>query len=441
MLNARDIVSTLRRRSATTFAALRHRNYRTWFFGQTVSLMGTWMQSVAQGWLVYELTRSDLALGTISFAGSIPTLFLMIPAGALIDRLPKKKILLVTQTVMMLQAFVMAALAITHLLQVWHIALLAACLGIAQSFDAPTRQALTVEMVDDRRDLTSAIAMNSMMFNLARIVGPSIGGVLLALLGPAWCFSLNGISFLAVLGAILAMRFPVTTAKAQGEPLTRQIGTGLRYIRKNSLVLTIILLVGVANLFGFFYGILLPAFAADVLQVGKTGLGILQTAVGMGAITGSLAVASQGRSRYGGILMTVGSILFPLAAISFAWARSFPLALGCIALVGFGFVTQNASSNTLIQSIVPDELRGRVMGVYTLMFFGTTPFCALMAGSLAQAIDPTWAVTIGSSTTLLFALTLAIAVPALRRAERPEVAATPARPVARLQTDAEEVEG
>ncbi len=409
------LFASARQGGAVTFAALRHHNYRLWFVGQMFSLMGTWMQSVAQGWMVYDLTGSKFLLGLITFCGSVPTMFLMIPAGALADRLPKRRILLVTQTVMMLQAVILATLALTGVLQVWHVAVLAFCLGVANSFDAPTRQALAVEMVEDRADLMSAIAMNSLMFNVARIVGPAVGGILLALLGPAWCFYLNALSFLAVLIALLRMRFSTDKPTLQAEPLGTQVLAGLRYIRGHVLVRTIIALVGFSSLFGFFHTVLLPAFAADTLQVGEAGLGYLQTTIGAGAICGSLTVAALGRSRYKGMILTAGSVVFPIAAIIFAHARSFPLALAGLAVAGFGFVTQNASSNTLVQSIVPDALRGRVMGVYTLMFFGTSPLGSLMAGSLAQGLSPSWAVTIGSGLTLLFAVVLACAVPALRR--------------------------
>lgn len=421
MANLNNLARAVLPGAAASFGALRHRNYRLWFFGQMVSLAGTWMQSVAQGWLVYELAlQSDphwarFALGAVPFLGSLPTIFLMIPAGALADRLPKRTILLVTQTVMMLQALALAALTFLGIAQVWHVGLLAFTLGIANSFDAPTRQSLAVEMVEDRRDLASAIAMNSLMFNVARILGPSLGGIVLAFLGASWCFFLNGVTFIAVLVALLLMHFPPGQKRLQAEPFFRQVRVGLHYIRRHVTVRTVILLVGFSSLFGFFHAFLLPAFARDILQVGETGLGGLQTAIGVGAITGSLTVAMLGRSRYQGIILTIGSIIFPLATILFAFSRLFWLSLVGLYLAGFGFVAQNASSNTLVQSIVPDELRGRVMGVYTAMFFGTTPFCSLLAGILAQALDPSWAILIGSGLTLLFALGLAAAVPALRR--------------------------
>jgi len=415
-------LGTLFRRLGTTFIALRHYNYRLWFFGQTVSLMGTWMQSVAQQWLVYQMTNSKLALGVISFSGSVATIFLMLPAGALADRFPKKRLLLITQTAMMLQAFAMTVLKATELLRVWHIALLAFLLGVANSFDAPARQSLAVEMVEDRHDLGNAIALNSTMFNMARIVGPTVAGLVLVAWGSTWCFAINGLSFMAVIVALLFMRLPEAPAKLKVEPLARQVRTGLRYIRGNVLVMTIIALVAVSSLFGFTYSVLVPVYARDILssgneQMAKMVQGNLLTAVGIGALVGSLLVASLGRSRRKGMLLAVGSLLFPGAVLAFAFSRHLPFSLACLALAGFGFVTQNATSNTLIQTIVPDELRGRVMSVYMLMFFGTIPFAALLAGGVGQWLGPTWGVAIGGGVTLLFALWVLIAVPRLRRLE------------------------
>jgi len=408
---------TAKLRWPTTFAALRHRNYRLWFFGQMVSLIGTWMQSVAQGWVVYMLTGSELALGTISFFGSLPTLFLMLPAGALADRVPRRSILLIAQTMMTVQAFALAALAATGTLRVWHIGLLAFGLGIANSFDAPARQALAVDMVEDRRDLMNAIALNSTMFNMARIVGPAVGGVILATLGSTWCFTLNGFSFLAVLAALLLMRMPDVQAASQSEPLAAQIKAGLSYILRNVPVRTMIALIGVASLFGFSYSTLLPAYAADVLHVGETGLGTLNAATGVGALIGSLVVAFLVSYRRKGMLLTAGSLLFPAMLLVFTASRSYLFSLGCLVVIGLAFVMQNATINTLIQSLVPDSLRGRVMAVFALAFFGTTPFAALQAGALAQALGPAMGVAIGAGLTLAFALGVFLVVPSLRRLE------------------------
>jgi len=396
---------------------MRHRNFRLWFLGQTLSLMGTWMQSVAQGWLVYDLTGSKFALGAIFFVGTLPTLFLMLPAGVLADRVPRQRVLLFTQATMMILAFILAALAATGVLQVWHVGLLAAGLGIANSFDAPARQALAVEMVEDRRDLMNAIALNATIFNLARVVGPAVGGVVLAALGAAWCFALNGLSFLAVIVALLMMKLPQTRREVRVEPLTTQIAAGLRYVLENPPIRTMTLLVAVSSLFGFSYSVLLPAFAVDVLRVGEAGLGGLNAATGFGALIGSLIVASAGKFRRKGLLLTAGSLVFPATLLFFAFSHSFWISAALLSVVGLAFVTQNATSNTLIQSIVPDSLRGRVMAVYMLMFFGTAPFGALQAGAVAQALGPAMGVVVGAGITLTFAIVILFAAPFLRRVE------------------------
>ena len=414
---ANNSLLTAKLRWPNTFAALRHRNYRLWFFGQTVSLMGTWMQSVAQGWLVYVLTGSELTLGVISFLGALPTLFLMLPAGAIADRVSKRSLLLLTQTVMTVQAFVLASLAETNTLRMWHVGLLSFVLGVANSFDAPARLALTVEMVEDRRDLMNAIALNSAMFNMARVVGPALGGVLLASLGAAWCFALNGLSFLAVLIALWLMRFPAVQQTLQSEPLAAQVKAGLSHVLHHVEVRTMIALIGVASLFGFSYSILMPAYAADVLHVGEAGLGTLNAAVGVGALVGSLVVASLASFRRKGLLLTIGSLLFPAALLLFTFSRSFLFSLACLVVIGFAFVSEHATINTLIQSIVPDSLRGRVMAVFSLSFFGTAPFAALQAGAVAQALGPAAGVAIGAGMTLAFSLAVLSAVPSLRRLE------------------------
>jgi len=404
-------------RLPSTFSALRHRNFRLWFIGQTLSMVGTWMQSVAQGWLVFQLTGSEFALGAISFIGTFPTLFLMLPAGALADRIPRRQVLLVTQTVMMLLAFILAALAATKTLQTWHIGVLAACLGVANSFDAPARQALAVEMVQDRADLMNAIALNATIFNLARVVGPAIGGVVLAAVGAAWCFALNGLSFMAVLVALLMMKLPAMHREVRTDALTLQIAEGLKYVWQTPVVRTATALVAVSSLFGFSYAVLLPAYAVDVLHVGETGLGALNTAIGIGALVGSLIVASMGRFPRKGLLLTAGSIVFPAVLILFALSRSFWISLAALSIVGVAFVSQNAIGNTLIQIVVPDSLRGRVMAVYTLMFFGTAPFGALQAGAIAQAFGPAAGVAVGAGITLAFALFVFFTVPTMRHVE------------------------
>jgi len=408
-----SLSARLRGGGFTTFAAMRYRNYRLWFIGQALSLMGTWMQSVAQGWVVYQMTGSRFVLGAISFAGTIPTLFLMLPAGAVTDRVSRRALLLWTQTAMMVCAFILTALTVTGALQTWHVALLSFALGVANSFDAPARQSLAVEMVEDRRELMNAIALNSTMFNLGRVVGPAVGGIVLAALGPAWRFGLNGLSFLAVIGALLGMHLPRHPAIPSREPLTRQIATGLRYVLTNGPVQIILSLLGISTFFGFSYSTLMPAYAADVLRVGETGLGWLTASVGIGALAGSLTVASLGRVLRKGRLLMAGSFLFPTALLGFAFSRSFTLSLVLLAVVGFGFVLQNTTGNTIVQLLVPDQLRGRVLSVYTLTFFGTMPFGLLLIGSIAQALGPTAGVAIGAAVTLVYALFTLLTRPVL----------------------------
>jgi MFS family permease len=379
--------------------------------------MGTWAQSVAQGWTVYQLTGSELALGTIQFFASLPTLFLMVPAGALADRLPKRKVVTIAQTAMMLQAFALAALAATHALRVWQVAILAACNGVANSFDAPARHAMAVEMVEDRRDLANAVALNSTIFNTARVVGPAVGGIILARFGAAWCFGLNGVSFLAVILALFSMRLPAVEPRLVTESVLEQVRVGVHYIWRDTRIRTMVLLVGVGQLFGFFYSVLMPAYAADVLRVGEEGLGNLNAAIGIGALAGSLMVASLSGSQEKALLLISGAFLFPIANLLFSASQSLVLSMLWLALSGVGFVTQNTTINTLIQSAVPDELRGRVMAVYMLMFFGSTPFAALMAGALGQAVGVRAAIAVGSAITLCYTLYVFIRTPSLRKAQ------------------------
>ena len=404
-------------RFGTTFSALRYPNYRRWFVGQVLSLMGTWMQMVAQGWLVYDLTGSKLALGTISFISSVPTLVFMLPAGAVADRVSRRKMMLVTQTVMMICAFILAFFTGTKSLQVWYIAVLGFILGLAGAFDAPARMALTVELVDDRRDLQNAIALNSTMFNLARVVGPAIGGLILATVGAAWCFALNGLSFVAVLIALAGMHLHEPIKPPSTRRMTAEIGDGLRYVWDTKVVRVLVAMVAVVSIFGFSYSVLMPAFAVEVLGVGEAGLGALTAAVGVGALIGSLTVASLTRSRHKGWQLSFGSVLFPISLIAFALSRNFYLSLVILVFVGFGFIIQNTTSNTLVQMLVPDQLRGRVMSVYTLMFMGAMPFGSLLAGTLAQIYGTSAAVIFGASVTLAFALFVVIFIPQVRRLE------------------------
>jgi|FaiFalFF_MnMetaG_3_1042247.scaffolds.fasta_scaffold04799_2 MFS family permease len=377
-----------------TFSALRYPNYRLWFIGQSFSLMGTWLQSVAQSWLMYQMTHSKIALGWLAFAGTLPTLLLMLPAGVIADRVPRQRLLVVVQAVMMLQAFTLALLVALQALRPWHLIALAVWLGIANSFDAPTRHAMVAELVEgDRTTLMNAIALNSLMFNLSRVVGPALGGIILASLGAFWCFTLNGLSFLAVIGALLAMTptYAYSHSGALGESWHRQLVEGLRYAFSDTFLRGLLTMAGVSSLFGASYITLLPAYAVEALRLQVVGFGLLHTTVGLGALVGALAVAAGSRSPRRDRWLSVGALGFPAVLVLLALARHAALAMALLFVVGFTFVVQFATINTLIQSHVPDVLRGRVMSIYTLMFFGMTPFGALLAGTVAHF----WSLTAG----------------------------------------------
>lgn len=397
-----------------TFAAFRHPNYRLYFSGQIVSLVGTWMQIVAQGWLVYQLTDSPLYLGLVSFAASVPVFVLSLGAGAIIDRLPRRRVLVATQTSAMLLAFVLAFLTFSGLVQPWHILVLSFLLGVVNAFDGTARQTFVKDLVG-KEDLMNAIALNSATFNTSRLIGPALAGLALATVGAGWCFLLNGLSFLAVIVALLRMKLPAFVPPARRGPLVAEIGEGLRYIRHDPIVLPVIGLVVVSSVFGFSYNALLPAYARDVLQVGAQGLGLLSTAVGLGALVGALWVASSGRSQHKGWLLTFGSLLFPVMLCLLAFTDTFAVALLVLVGAGLGFMVQNATANTLVQTTVPDDLRGRVMSVYMLAFFGMSPIGSLQGGAVAERWGVAAGIGLGASVALGFVLWLMWRVPALKR--------------------------
>jgi MFS family permease len=399
-----------------TFRALRHRNYRLWWSGQLVSLTGTWMQTVAQSWLVFQLTNSAFLLGLTGFIGSLPILLLSLWGGVVADRVHKRNLLVATQTTAMLQAFLLAFLTWSGKVRVEHVLIMAAILGVVNAFDAPARQAFTIEMVG-KEDLMNAIALGSTLFNAARILGPAIAGVLLAVIGTAGCFTLNGVSFLAVIAGLLAMRLPSSPRAATSESALQNLKEGLAYVRSNSTVLSLLALVGTTSLFGMSYVTLMPIFARDVLKMGAQGLGFLTAAAGIGALVGALTLASLGRFRRKGLLLTAGNLLFPAAMAAFAFSRSFPLSLLCLVVAGWAMVAQNATANTLVQTTVPDHLRGRVMSVYTMLFMGMMPFGNLQAGTIASRFGAPFAVGLGAAICALAALLILWRLPQLRRLE------------------------
>ena len=403
-------------RLTQTFAAFQYRNYRLWFIGQLVSLVGTWMQATAQGYLVFQLTNSPVYLGYVGFAAGVPSWLFMLYGGVIADRIPRRRLMLITQSFMMLLAFILAALTFSNLVQPWHIILLALGLGVANAFDAPARQSFVFEMVE-REDLANAIALNSSMFNLATVVGPAIGGIVYALVGPAWCFTLNGLSFLGVIVALLLMRLKPFVAPNRTTAAIDDLKEGLRYIQANPAIRTLIGVAAVISLFGLAYMTLLPAWAVTVLGGNETTNGWLQSARGLGALSGALMIASLGRISYKGKLLTTGMFVFPGMLLFFALARWLPLSMLALIGAGWGFMVLFNMANTLIQTLVSDELRSRVVSVYTLSFFGLMPLGALLAGGVAEVIGEPLTIMLSALISLGFAMFLWLKVPQLRRLE------------------------
>jgi len=399
-----------------TFASLQHPNYRLWFFGQMFSLVGTWMQSTAQGYLVYELTGSPQYLGYVSFAAGLPSWLFMLYGGLVADRVPRRSLLIVTQAAMMLLAFGMAALKFTGLIQAWMVVLMAFLLGIVNAFDAPARMVFVNELVD-RKDLTNAIALNATMFNSAMAVGPAVGGLTYAAVGAEWCFVLNGISYLAVITALMLMRIRAGAPAAVERSPLKGIQEGIRYVARQKVVRTVILNVFMVSLFGISFVTLMPAWAVNVLGGDATTNGYLQSARGIGALAGALMLATLSGMVPKGRLITIGSFIFPAMLLIFSRVDYLPLSLLMLLGIGLGYMLFINTSNALVQGLVPDELRGRVMSIYTLTFFGFMPIGALLAGAVAERI--------GSPATVLYGAVISLAyfglvfwrVPALRRSE------------------------
>jgi len=369
----------------TTFAAMRHRNFQLYFGGQLISNIGTWMQIIAQGWVVYQIGHSELTLGLVAFASAIPVLLISPWAGVIVDRMSRRKLLMMTQSGAMLLAFIMAALTFTKIIQEWHVIVLAALLGVVNAFDAPARQAFVPEMVG-KQDLPNAIALTSMMFNSARVLGPAVAGLVLAAVGAAWCFTLNGISFLAVLLGLWLMKLPaLRKIKYTNSPWQQLVG-GVKYAAGNREIKGLILLSLVFSIFGVSYATILPAFVENVLHRGAIAYGWVNAATGLGAVTGAFLLAQHASHIRRGILLVITNIAFPLALIAFSFTSFYPLSLVLAYGLGLGFMTQFTIINTLLQTRVEDDFRGRVMGLYTLTFFGFSPFGNLFIGFLGEKI-------------------------------------------------------
>ncbi|HYL10716.1 MAG TPA: MFS transporter [Candidatus Acidoferrales bacterium] len=394
---------------STRWRALQHRNFRLFFAGQLASLIGTWMQSAAQLWLVYRLTGSAALLGVFGFANQIP-IFLLAPVGGFVgDSYSKHKGVIVTQTSAMVLAFLLAALTLTGVIRVWHIIVIAFLVGIVNAFDVPIRQAFLNDMVG-KEDLMNAIALNSSIFNAARVVGPAIAGFTIAAVGEGWCFFLNGVSFLAVIGALLAMRIAVAEPHRREGSALRNFLEGFRFAMKDPPIRTALLMLSLLSLVVLPYSVLLPIFADSILHGGARGLGILMSAAGVGAVLGALHFAA--RTDYSGLAgwIAATSAGCGVSLMAFSQSRVFGISLPLIFLVGLCATVQMAATNTLIQRRVPDALRGRVMAVYASMFMGIQPVGALLAGGIARRIGVPFTMGTGGLLCLLGAGSFAFLV-------------------------------
>ena len=397
----------------TTLRALKHRNFQLFFGGQLISVTGTWMQTVALSWLVYRLTGSTLLLGTVGFASQIPILLVAPLGGTMADRHDRQRIVIGTQTASMVLAFLLAALTLTGNVQVWHILVLATLLGVANAFDIPARQAFLVDMVG-KEDLMNAIALNSTMFNGARIVGPALAGILVAMIGEGWCFFANAVSYVAVIVGLMMMRVRRPVQKPpSGSPLTH-ILEGFRFVRQTRPIRAILLLLGLISLVAMPYTVLMPVFADRILHGGARGLGILMSATGLGALLAALTLASRTGVRGLGRWVAYSCAGFGAALVLFALSRSFWLSAALLVPAGFCMMLQMASSNTLIQTMAPDHLRGRVMSVYSMMFMGMAPFGALMGGALGDRLGAPLTVATGGVACVGGAVWFGLNLPSIR---------------------------
>lgn len=395
--------------------ALRHRNYRLFFAGQLISLIGSWMQMVAQPWLVYRLTGSALLLGSVGFVSQIPVFLLAFVGGSVADRYSRHRVVIATQTASMVLAFILSVLTLTGMVQIWHIFVLSALLGVVNAFDMPGRQAFIVELVE-KPDLMNAIALNSSIFNGARVVGPAAAGLLIASIGEGWCFFFNGVSYVAVIVCLLCMSLKPREIPDSGSSSRSDILDGFRYVQSTKPIRAVILLMGLVSIAGMPQSVLMPVFADQILHGGARGLGILMGATGLGALAGAVFLAARSGTRGLGSVIAYASAGFGASLVLFSISRWFWLSVLLLLPSGFCFMVQMASSNTLVQTIVPDRLRGRVMAVHVMTFIGLSPFGSIIAGFVAEHVGAPLALTLGGIVcmggSLLFRLRLPILQPA-----------------------------
>ena len=398
----------------TTFIAMRHRNFQLYFGGQLISNIGTWMQIIAQGWVVYQIGHSELTLGLVAFASAIPVLVISPWGGVVVDRVSRRNLLILTQSGAMLLAFALAILTFTNVVKEWHVILLAALLGVVNAFDAPARQAFVPEMVG-KRDLPNAIALNSMMFNSARVIGPALAGLMLAIIGAAWCFTINGISFFAVIIGLWLMKLPPHRSAQNTTSPWKQLVSGFQYAAGNREISALISLSLVFSIFGISYSTVLPAFVEKILHQGAMAYGWVNAASGLGAVTGAFILAHRASNGRRGQLLVLTNIAFPLILIAFSFTTFYPLSLVLAFGLGAGFMVQFTTINTLLQTRVEDNFRGRVMGLYTLTFFGFAPFGNLLIGFLGQKLGLEIAITLFAICSLILSRIVLIKTPEVQK--------------------------
>ncbi|OHD65851.1 MAG: MFS transporter [Spirochaetes bacterium RBG_13_51_14] len=399
--------------------ALRHRNFRLFFFGQGVSLIGTWMQSVATSWLVFRMTHSEFMLGLVAFAGQIPAFLISPFAGVLGDRLSRHRIIIAVQVLAMAQAFILAGITLAGAIQVWHIIILSLFLGIINAFEMPARQAFVIEMLEDKSDLGNAIALNSGLFNGSRMIGPSIAGIIMAFAGEGLCFLINGISYGAALAALLLMNIPRRNTEERRTRLLSELKDGLAYAFGFRPIRDLLITVAFMSLVAMSFPVLLPVFAGSVLHGGAHIYGFLVASSGAGALAG-VAFLAMRKSVLGlGRVITIALVLFGSGLVAFSFSHSAALSISILAPVGFGMIAVMASCNTMVQTIVDEDKRGRVMSFYVMVFMGGAPLGSLLAGSVSSAIGAPYTVCIGGMVCVLGAIVFALRLPSLRTLIRP----------------------
>jgi MFS family permease len=399
--------------------ALRHRNFRLFFGGQSISLIGTWMTRIATSWLVYSLTKSALLLGIVGFAGQIPTFLLAPLAGVVVDRIDRRKVLLWTQTLAMVQSFALAFLTLSHRINIAEVLALSAMQGIINAFDMPGRQSFMVKMVEDRADLSNAIAINSSMVNLARLLGPSLAGLLIAATNEGWCFLVDAISYIAVIASLLMMRLPATPEERQETTMLTQLRDGWTYVSASVPIRTILLLFALLSLMGWPFMVLMPVFAVQVLHGGPHTLGFLMGAVGVGSLVSALALVVRRSVRGLTRMIPIAAVAFGIGLICFGLSNSIALSLPLMLITGFGMMQGTTASNTIVQTLVDEKMRGRVMSYYTMAFVGMAPFGSLLAGALAHAIGAPHTVIVSGIACILGAAWFWTRLPRLRKEMRP----------------------